>query len=134
MRVIRGDVAFENPRAGRALAALDRDEVLEPDRDAEQRMERLERAGAGPAGGGQSSVGRIRLGQGAFTVDRQPCVEGTVSSLGRLERGERRLARAQLAGVQPPSQLMGQEAGRVGHGAGSPLGMPGAWASVIRRL
>ena len=35
--VVRRAIALEDPRAGRALAALDRHEVLERDRDAEQR-------------------------------------------------------------------------------------------------
>ena len=61
--VERRDVALEDPRAGGALAALDRDQVLERDRDPEQRVERVDRAPALGAGRGEPRVGGVGLGE-----------------------------------------------------------------------
>ena len=61
-------IALEDPRAGRALAARDRDEVLERDRDPEERVERGERR-VRLAGVGEAGVGRVGLRERA---DRDP--------------------------------------------------------------
>ena len=131
--VVRGDVALEDARAGGALAALDRDQVLERDGDAQERMQRGQRGGALGPGGGQPCIGGVGLGQRPLVVDREPGVEGVVAALGRLERGFGRLVRAQLAAAQEGGQLVGQETSRVGH-----LGHPGVGpldrsAAVTRR-
>ena len=62
-------VALEDPRAGGALAARDRDEVLERDRDAQQRVEGRDGVGALGARRGEPRVGRVGLGERAV-VDR----------------------------------------------------------------
>ncbi len=86
--VVWRDVALEDPRSGRRLAALDRDEVLEGDGDAEERRQRLEGAAPLRPGRGDPGVGRVGLAEGAFAVDRQPRVEDPVLALGD---GEMRL-------------------------------------------
>ena len=73
---------------------LDRDEVLERDRDAEQRVERLERGRALGAGGGEPGVGGVGLGQRPLVVERQPGVEPVVRALGA---GEVRRGRARAS-------------------------------------
>ena len=95
--VVRRDVALEDPRAGGALAALDRDQVLERDRDAEQRVEGPDRVVALAAGGGQPGVGGVGLGERTLAVDREPRVERPVLALGGVEVGLGQLARRQLA-------------------------------------
>ena len=64
------DVALEDPRPGGRLAAPDRDQILERDRDAEERVERVECRRALSAGDGQPGVGGVGL------VER-PVVERT---------------------------------------------------------
>jgi hypothetical protein len=95
--VVRGDVALEDSRPGGALAALDRDEVLEGDRDAEQRMEPLDRIAALALRGGQPGVRGIRLLEGGRAIDRKPGVQGVVVPLGGLQVRLRELAGAHLA-------------------------------------
>ena len=75
-------VALEDPRARGALAARDRDEVLERDRHAEQRVQR--RDGRRPLGPGrrQPRVRGVGLGQRPLVVDRQPGVEAAVRARG----------------------------------------------------
>ena len=63
VRVVRGEVALEDARPGGRLAALDRDEVLEGDRDAEERMQRIERGRAVAAGHREAGIGRVRFVQ-----------------------------------------------------------------------
>ena len=89
VRVERRAIAHEDPRARRALAAAQRDQVLERDRDAEQRVERLERGRALGAGRGQPGVGGIGLGQRTLVVEREP----------RVQAGVRARARARWAAV-----------------------------------
>ena len=91
--VVRGDVALEDPRARRALAAGDRHEVLERDRDPEQRMEPVERVGRVRASGGESGVGGVGLGERPLAVDGQPGVERPVVALGGGEVRLGQLAR-----------------------------------------
>ena len=110
--VVRGDVALEDPRARGALAARHRDEVLQRDRQAEQRMEGVERRSSLGAGRGEAGVGRVRLGQRLLPLDHQPRVEGVVLALRDLEMRERQLARRDLAGPQARGQLVAEEASR----------------------
>ena len=63
-------IPVEDPRAGRALAALDRHEVLERDRDAQQRVEGVQRGA--PLARARLRAGasaRVGLGQRALAVD-----------------------------------------------------------------
>ena len=108
-RVERRDVALEDPRAGGRLTALDRDQVLERHRDAAQRMESVERRGAGAAGRGDAGVGGVGLGKGTGAIDREPGVEGTVLPLGDGQMG---------FGQRPRTDARRREAARPSHGRG----------------
>ena len=68
-------IALEDARPGRALAALDRDEVLErrPGCRAAGGARRARRRRR--ARGGQPRVGGVGLGEGPFAIDREPGVE-----------------------------------------------------------
>ncbi len=92
VRVVRGAVALEDAGAGGALAALDRDEVLETDRDPQQRMQRIDRGRPIGARGGKAGVGGVGIGQGTLVVEREPGVEAVVRAGGRA-RGARRSSR-----------------------------------------
>ena len=94
MGVVRRPIALEDARAGGALAALDADQVLEGDRDAEERMQGGNRGRALVLAAASSRIGRVGLGQGRFPIDRQPCVQGVVLALGRVEMGERKVSRS----------------------------------------
>ena len=85
--VVRREVALEDPRAGRALAALDGDQVLQRDRDA--------RAADGrPASrGAEAGVRGVGLAERPVAIDREPGVQGMVPGLGGVEVGLRQLAR-----------------------------------------
>ena len=116
--VERRAVPLQDPGAGRALAALDRHEVLERHRDAEQRVERVHGAvtlapGVGQAGGGQARVGGVGLGQRPLVVDRQPRVEPMVRRAGAGEVRGRDLPRGDLAGPEEGGQLVRQQRGQV---------------------
>ena len=93
-------VALEDPRAGGALAAVHRDEVLERDRDAEQRVEPVERVGRVRPRRGEPGVGGVGLGERPLAIDRQPGVEGVVVALGGGEVRLGQLARRDLAAAQ----------------------------------
>ena len=110
-----GDVALEDPRAGGALAALDRDQVLERDRDAEQRVESVDGASPSPRAAGEPGVGGVGLLERGVAVDREPGVERVVVALGGVEVGLGELARAHLAGSEARGHLVGVEAGQAGH-------------------
>ena len=69
--VVRGEVPVQDPRAGRGLAAANRDEVLERHGNAGKRMERVQRSGSIPAGRGEPDVGRVGVGERALVVDRR---------------------------------------------------------------
>ena len=97
MGVEGGHVAGQDPRAGRALAAADGDQVLEPDGHAAQRVEGCERGRAVRAGGGEAGVGGVGRGQGAGAIDDEPGVEGGVAVLGLGEVGFGQLARGDIA-------------------------------------
>ena len=97
--VVRRAVALEDPRPGGRLAARDRDQVLERDRDPEQRVERADgRRAIGPRGR-QPRIGGIGLGQRPLVVERQPRVEAMV---GRVRPGQVR--RGDLARVVSPAR------------------------------
>ena len=85
VRVVRRPVAREDARAGGALAALDRHEVLERDRDAQQRMQGIERGAPLPARRREPRVGGVGLGERPLAVDGQPGVERVVLALGEVE-------------------------------------------------
>ena len=108
--VVRGAVALQDPRAGRALAAGHGDEVLERDRDAEQRLEPVERVRGVVAGRRQADVGGVGLGQGPLAIDRQPRVEAVVVAFGGGEVRLGQLARRDLAGAQERRPSRGRAA------------------------
>ena len=96
--VVRRAVALEDPRAGRALAALDRDEVLERDRDAEQRMERRRaprrpRRAPPPAGRRRASASASARSRSMVSQALRP----SVLALGQVEVGVGQLARRDVA-------------------------------------
>ena len=116
VRVVRRAVALEDPRAGGALAAGHGDEVLERDRDAEQRLEPVER------------VRRVRR---AAVARRQSAASASASARSRsidsqaLRPWLSRSAAARCASVssrdeispvaQEAGHLVGEEPGRIGH-------------------
>ncbi len=82
--------------------------VLERDRDPEQRVERVDRAGPVRPGGGQAGIGGVGLGQGPRR--RGPAGEaGVTRSVARARSrwagGE--LARGRLARAEPGRHLVG---------------------------
>ncbi len=123
--VVRRDVALEDPRPSRALAALDRNKVLERDRDPEQRVERVERGRSVRAGRREPGIGRVGLGEGGRMVDRQPGVEAGVLSVGEVEMGLRQLARRQLADAQAGRHVVRVKARQLqGHDRRAPQSPP----------
>ena len=112
--VIRGAVAVEDPRARGALAAGQRHEVLERDRDPEQWAEQVER-GVIRARGNQTGVGGIGLAERALAIDGQPDVESVVVAFGGREVCLCQLARRDLAGPQERRHLVCQEPRGIGH-------------------
>ena len=120
MGVVRSVIALEDARARGALTALHGHEVLEADRDTEQRMERPQRLAALTTSGGQPDVGGIRLGQGAVTIDRQPGMKAAILGLREVEVRPGELARGQLAGPESGGHVVGVEAGEVGRHRGGP--------------
>ena len=82
MGVERGAVALEDARAGGCLPAGDRHEVLERNRDAQQRVQPVQRAVALAARRGEPGVGGVGLVEGAFVVQREPRVEAAVRAVG----------------------------------------------------
>ena len=115
VRVVWRAVALEDARARGALAAGHGHEVLERDRDAQQRPQCVERVGRVGPGGRQAGVGGVGLGQGAFAVDREPRVEPAVVALRRREMGLGQLVRRDVACPQERGHLVGEESGRIGH-------------------
>ena len=96
--VVGRAIALEDSRPGGALAALDADEVLERDRDAVERMEPAR--GRLPVPTRSRRAGRRRRRPGArapVAVDGQPRIERMVLALGRVEMGDRELARGDVA-------------------------------------
>ena len=122
VRVVRRDVALEDPRPGRALAAADRDEVLEPDRDAEQRVERVER-GRRPRRGRRRAARRRSSASASarVAVDGQPGVERAVVALGGVEmrRPSRRATRRSPARSRAASSWARQAAVGIGRSSGA---------------
>ncbi len=110
--VVRGDVAGEDPRSRRALAAANRDKVLEADRHAAQRMERREGRHALVARARQPHVRVVGGRPGAGAVDGEPRVEGRVLALGELEMGLDELAGRDVAGTQAVAHRGGRQAGQ----------------------
>ena len=112
VRVVRRDVPLEDPRAGRRLAALDRDEVLERDRDAEERMQGIERGATVATGHSEAGVRRVRLVERAV-VEGEPGVQGMVlAALGDLPMGDDEVTRGDIASPQAGEPSHGMEAAR----------------------
>ena len=119
VRVVRGEVALEDARAGGALAALDRHEVLE------------RRPGRRAAGGARRARRRRRRGRSSSRASAasasasarsrsmvSQALSAPLSALGRVEVRRGQLARRDLAGAQPRGQLVGEEPGRIGRSSG----------------
>src|SRR5439155_5664596 len=95
--VVRGDVPVEDLRARGALAAGQRDEVLERDGQAEERVQRIDRCAPRAPGRGELDVDGVRFRGGAIAVDRQPRIQRQVLALGDVEVGRGELARRDVA-------------------------------------
>ena len=100
--VVRRDVALEDPRARRALAAGDRDEVLERDRHARAAdgAPRPRPAPRARAAASRASAASACASAVSRSID-EPGVERAVLALGDLEVRQRQLARRDLARAQP---------------------------------
>ena len=108
--VERRAVALEDPRAGGRLAARDRDEVLERDRDPEQRVERVDRRRTVGPRGRQPGIGGVGLGQRPLVVEREPGVEAVVGRVRPREVRRGDLARRGLARAQARRRGRGRSA------------------------
>jgi hypothetical protein len=93
VRVVRGDIALQDPRASGALTARHRDEVLQGDWDSEKRVERRGGGRAIAAGRRKPDVGRVGFLERPTAVDRQPRVQGVVLALGDVQMRPDELAR-----------------------------------------
>ena len=114
-RVVRRAIALEDARAGGALAARHRHEVLQGDRDPEEGRQPVERRPALGAGHGEPRVGRVGLRERALAIDRQPGIECAVVALGRGQVGFGQLARRDLARAQKRGHLVGMKTRQIGH-------------------
>jgi hypothetical protein len=85
--VVRRSIALEDARTRGALPALDRDQVLERDRYAQQRVEGVHGGRALTTSRFEPGVGGAGLGQRAVAVDGQPGVQAVVLALGKIEMG-----------------------------------------------
>ncbi len=90
-------------------------EILERDRDAEQRPEQVQRPVRVRARRGEPGVGGVGLGQGPIAIDGQPDVERVVVALGRREVRLGQVARRDLAAAQERGHLVGVQSREVGH-------------------
>ena len=94
--VIRREVALEDPRTGGHRPALDRDEVLERDRDAEERLAPAPEMAAHVCLAAQSRelpVRLLRRGERRLRVEMEPRVERAVLPLGAIQVCPRQVAR-----------------------------------------
>ena len=127
VRVVGADEALQDPAAGRRRLAARHHEVLERDRDAEQRRQRGQRAP--PAGPGRPpQVGRRPRPRGAPRPLRRatPRRGARGPALDQLEVRVQQLERAEVAGAQaaPPSRAHGGASASVSGGRRSGLRRP----------
>ena len=109
--VVRRPVALEDARSGRALAPRDRDEVLERDRDAQQRVECLEGRAGLPGARLDPRHPPRRRHRAPLPIDRQPGIEGTILALGHVEVCLGQFARTRVAAAQRAGHLVGRAGG-----------------------
>ncbi len=100
---------------------FDPHQVLQRDRHPVERVERGQRRRAVAPRSSQAGVGGVGGRERRAAVDREPGVQDVVLPLCHVERGRRRLAGRDLAGTQEARQLVGVEAGEIGHRASGPV-------------
>ena len=113
--VVRRAISLQDPRSGRALATRQRDQVLERDRDAEQRPEQVERPVRIGTRRRQPGVRCVGLGQRPVAIDGQPDVERPVVTFRGREVGLGQFARRDLTRPQERGHLVGVQSREVGH-------------------
>jgi hypothetical protein len=96
---------------GRGLTA-GHHQILERDRDAEERREGGERLRSRAPSLGQTAVGQVGAGPGSRVVEEEPGVQATVRGMGQLQVRIDEFARAERTGTQPARHLVGAEAGQ----------------------
>ena len=81
VRVVWGSKTLEDAATRGGLLPLGHDQVLERDRDAEQRRQRRECLEPSPAGRREPHIGGHGACPGAGSVDREPGMDGSVDLL-----------------------------------------------------
>ena len=111
VRVIRADVALQDGAAGGRGVAAGQDQILERDRNAEQRRQRLFVRRTRDA-----VVGRARLLERQISVPPHPRVQRVVGQLDPIEVGVGQFDGGEITAAQAGGHLARAEARQVGRG------------------